>query len=137
MLLVSAAVVLGFALAGSPMTARLRRLDEKRVADLRAIHQALQRMVTKRDNNTNTVTLIRELPKSLEEVAEHTKTQEAGRQLDLADPQTGEKYLYTVTGDKTYELSATFSLAREKQQTLFWNHPAGQHTYRFNAESPP
>jgi hypothetical protein len=136
-LLVGGAVSLGFAQAGSPMTARLRRLDEKRVENLRTVHQALQRMVTQRDNNTDTVTLIRELPKSLDEVVEYTRTKEAGRKLDMEDPTTGEKYLYTTTGDKTYELSATFSLPREKKQTLFWNHPAGPHTYTFNAESPP
>jgi hypothetical protein len=94
-------------------------------------------MITKTDSNTKKVILDRELPKSLVEVAEYTKTKETGRKLDLEDPQTGEKYLYTITGDKTYELSATFSLAREKKQTLFWNHPAGRHSFKFNAESPP
>lgn len=135
--LVTTAVVLGFTLAGSPETARLRRLDEKRVEDLRAIHQALQRMTTKRDENTKTVTMIRALPETLEEVAEYARTKETGRKLDLVDPQTGEKYGYAITGDKTYELSATFALAREKKQTMFWNHPAGGYTFKFHAESPP
>lgn len=136
-LLVVGSVVLGFAQAGSPLTARLRRLDEKRVEDLRAIHQALQRMVTQRDNNTGTVTLNRELPKSLEEVAEYTLTNEVGRKLDLQDPESREDYVYKVTGEKAYELSATFSLPREKKQSLFWNHPAGQHSFQFHADSPP
>jgi hypothetical protein len=136
-LLVCGSVALGFAMAGSPVTARLRKLDEKRVEDLRAVHQALQRMVTKTDSDTKKLALDRELPKSLVEVAEYAKTKETGRKLDLEDPQTGEKYVYTVTGDKTYELSAIFSLPREKRQMLFWNHPAGQHSFKFNAESPP
>lgn len=135
--LVATAVVLGFTLAGSPETARLHRLDEKRIEDLRAIHQALQPMVTKRHENTKTVSMARALPKTLEEVAEFTRTKEAGHKLNLADPQTGEEYLYTVTSDKTYELSATFALVREKKQTMFWNHPKGKYTFKFNAESPP
>jgi hypothetical protein len=137
LLFVTGSVVLGFAMAGSPVSARLQRLDEKRVADLRAIHRTIQEMATKTDKNTNTVQVFRSLPKTLDEVAAYQATREAGRRLDLVDPQTGEKYAYTVTGDKTYELSATFVLAREKKRDLFWNHPAGKHCFKFNAESPP
>ena len=137
LLLVTGSVVLGFALAGSPFTARLRQLDEKRVEDLRAIHRTIQEMATKTDKNTNTVTVVRPLPRTLAEVAEYQGTKQGGRRLDLADPQTAEKYTYTITGDKTYEMSATFVLAREKKRDLFWNHPAGRHGFKFNAESPP
>jgi len=137
LLLVTGSVVLGFAMAGSPFSARLRRLDEKRVEDLRAIHRTIQEMATKTDKNTNTVKVIRPLPKTLDEVADYQRTREAGRRLDLVDPQTGEKYAYAVTDDKTYELCATFELAREKKRDLFWNHPAGKHCFEFNAESPP
>lgn len=137
LLLVTGSVVLGFAMAGSPFSARLRRLDEKRIEDLRAIHRTIQQIATQTDKNTNTVTLIRSLPKTLDEVAEYQRTREAGRRLDLADPRTGERYAYAVTGEKTYELCATFQLAREKKRDLFWNHPAGKHCFNFHAESPP
>lgn len=136
-LLVVGSVALGFAMAGSPFSARLRRLDEKRVDDLRAIHRAIQQMTTKTDKNTSTVTVIRPLPKTLDEVADYQKKREAGRRLDLADPQTGERYGYTVTGDTTYQLCATFKLARQHKRDLFWNHPAGRHCYKFDAQSPP
>lgn len=136
-ILMATSVGLGFEMAGSPFSARLRRLDEKRVEDLRAIDHALQQMVTKPDLNTNTVTVVRALPKALEEIAEYENTRQTGRKLEVADPETGEKYGYTVTGDKTYELSATFDVAREGKQNLFWNHPAGNHIFKFNAESPP
>ena len=86
---------------------------------------------------TKTVTVIRILPKTLDEVAAFQRTKEAGRKLDLVDPQTGAKYAYTVTGDKTYELCAGFGLAREMKRDLFWNHPAGQHCFKFDAGSPP
>jgi uncharacterized protein DUF5671 len=137
LLVVATAVVAGFDMAGSPFSARLRHLDETRVKDLRAIHDTVQQMVTKPDRNTDTVTAIRALPKTLEDVAEFQRTRQTGRKLDIADPETGDKYGYTVTGDKTYELSATFELPREKKQDLFWNHPAGKHVFKFNVESPP
>jgi hypothetical protein len=136
-LIVTGSVVLGFALAGSPFSARLRRLDEKRVEDLRAIHRAIQAMVAQKDDRLNTWKAIRPLPKTLDEVAEYQRTREGRRRLDLIDPQTGEKYTYTVTGGTTYELCATFSLAREKKRDLVWNHPAGKHCYKFDVESPP
>ena len=136
-LLVAGAMVLGFSLAGSPFTARQRRLDTKRVEDLRAIHHTIQEMATQTDKNTSTVRLVRELPKTLDDVAAYQKTKQGGRRLDLGDPQTGVKYVYTVTGEKTYELGATFELAREEKRDLFWNHPAGRHGFRFSAESPP
>jgi hypothetical protein len=136
-LLIAGSVVLGFAMAGSPFKARHQRLDEKRVEDLRAIHRTIQRMVTKTDITTNTVTVIRALPKTLDEVAGYQATKEAGRRLDVIDPQTGERYTYTVTGEKTYELCATFALPRDKKRDLFWNHRAGSHCYQFSVESPP
>lgn len=137
LLVVAGAIALGFAFAGSPLTARQYRMDERRVADLRAIHRTIQEMATKTDKNTNTVQVIGPLPKNLHEVAEYKATRAGGRRLDLVDPQTGEDYAYTVTGDKTYELCATFELARERTQDLFWNHAAGKHCFKFNAQSPP
>lgn len=62
---------------------------------------------------------------------------DVGRNLDLQDPESREDYVYKVTGEKAYELSATFRLPREKKQSLFWNHPAGQHSFQFHADSPP
>ncbi|MCP6726154.1 hypothetical protein NL526_29270, partial [Klebsiella pneumoniae] len=82
-------------------------------------------MTTKRVNNDVIVT--RPLPKTLEEVADFQRTRQSVMALNLSDPDTGEKYVYTVTGDKTYELSARFALEREKKHDLFWNHRAGKH----------
>ena len=110
-------------------------MDEKRVADLRAIHTAIQTMTTKRVNNDVIVT--RPLPKTLEEVAEFQQTRQAGFALNLSDPDTGDKYGYTLTGENTYELSVQFALERDKKRNLFWNHPAGKHGFKFNAQLPP
>jgi hypothetical protein len=59
------------------------------------------------------------------------------RELNLADPDTGEPYAYHVTGETSYELSAQFALQRDKTQDPFWNHPAGRHGYTFKLQSPP
>jgi hypothetical protein len=135
LVIVAGSLGLGFTMAGSPFTARLQRLDEKRVNDLRAIHRVIQQMVTKVENGS--VKFVQPLPKSLEEVAEYQRTRESGAALDLNDPTTGEKYDYRATGEKTYELCATFEFARDRKYDLFWNHPAGRHCFKFNAESPP
>ena len=135
LVIVAGSLGLGFTMAGSPFTARLQRLDEKRVNDLRGIHRVIQQMVTKVEYGS--VKFVQPLPKSLEEVAEYQRTRESGAALDLSDPTTGEKYDYRATGEKTYELCATFEFARDRKYDLFWNHPAGRHCFKFNAESPP
>lgn len=136
-LLIAGSVTLGFAMAGSPVTARLHRLDEKRVEDLRAIHRDILAMTTRRRGDNGTLEMTRALPKTLEEIAEFQAGKEAGHRLDLVDPETGEQYAYTVTGETTYELCATFRFSRDKKHDMFWNHPEGKHCYQFNTLSPP
>ena len=135
-LLGAGALFQGFALAGSPQMARLRRLDERRVDELQAIHHALQKMVTTTDKD-NVIKLKTPLPPSLAELAAFQGTQEYAQKLSLSDPQTGEPYAYTVTGEAGYELCATFSLVRDRKYELFWNHPAGKHCFTFGARHPP
>ena len=122
-------------MAGSPFSARLVRLDERRLTDLREIHQAIQQLTTERKQDT--FTMIRPLPTNLEEVAAFRRTQQSGRELSLLDPQTGDAYQYRSTGEKSYELCSTFNADRKKTFDLFWNRPAGKHCYSFKAESPP
>jgi hypothetical protein len=132
---VSGAIVLGFSLAGSPITARQHKMDEKRVDDLRAIQGVIQQMTTKRVNGEIQVTRL--LPKTLEKVAEYQQQRQGALALNLSDPDTGVKYVYAVTGEHTYELSANFALARDNQHDLFWNHAAGKHSFKVNLVSPP
>ena len=131
------AVVLGFALAGSPFTARLRRMDERRLADLKLIRETIQEMTTRRDYNFSTWVPTRPLPTSLDEVAEYRKTRQYGRALTVVDPTSGAQYSYRVTGDTKYELCAEFDLERDLRRELFWNHPAGKHCFAFDTLSPP
>jgi hypothetical protein len=49
----------------------------------------------------------------------------------IHDPATGETYEYRVTGDKTYELCATFDREDERPTQVqpherFWTHGAGR-----------
>lgn len=136
LVIVLGAASLGFVMAGSPFSARLVRLDERRVTDLREIHQAIQQMMTKREADS-TLTMIRSLPATLEEVAEFRRTKQSGRELSLLDPQTGDAYPYRVVDEKSYELCSAFTAERKKTYDLFWNHPAGKHCYSFKVESPP
>lgn len=133
--IVIGAAALGFVMAGSPFAARLARLDERRVSDLREIHYALQQMTTELKDHKRV--LSRPLPSSLEEVAAFRRSQQYGRTLSLSDPETGVAYDYRVTGEKTYELCATFTIERKKTDTLFWNHPASKHCFSFNVETQP
>lgn len=127
---VVATVAWGFVLTGSPKTRRLQRLDEQRLGDLRRIQAEIQLLV--RDPDDADV-LRRPLPKSLEEAAELARQ----RRLNLHDPETGEPYGYALRGDTVYELSATFALPRDLDYDVFWNHPAGKHTFRIDALDPP
>lgn len=133
--IVVGAATLGFVMAGSPFSARLARLDDRRVADLREIHQAIQQMTTERKQDAWVT--VRPLPTTLEDVAAFRRTKQSGRELSLLDPQSGAAYEFRVTGEKSYDLCGTFTFERKKTYELFWNHPAGKHCYSFNTESPP
>lgn len=133
--IVVGAASLGFVMAGSPVSARLVRLDDRRVADLREIHQAIQQMTTERKQDAWVT--VHPLPTTLEDVAAFRRTKQSGRELSLLDPQSGAAYEFRVTGEKSYELCGTFTAERKKTYELFWNHPAGKHCYSFNTESPP
>jgi hypothetical protein len=134
-LIVGGALVLGFLLAGSPFAARDQRLDDKRIADLRAIHNAIQDMSTQRVNGAIKAT--RPLPENLDQVAEFQLGRQSVNALNLTDPVTGDRYGYQATGPDTYDLTAQFALDRERVQSPFWNHRAGNHTFKFNRLSPP
>ena len=51
--------------------------------------------------------------------------------------ETGEPYEYRVLGPSKYELCATFSMARDADHGVFWNHPAGRHCWTIDVGDPP
>lgn len=127
---VLAAIVWGVALVGSPATARLQRFDYQRLADLRTVSREVQRLCQDPDIKD---ALKRPLPATLDELATIARSE----RINLTDPETGERYSYTIVDSTTYELCATFSLTRDSDQAVFWNHPAGRHCFTVNALDPP
>lgn len=127
-LLVGLAIVFGFLMVESPFKARLRRFDERRIADLREIESAIQRQVVEVVDGRKR-RLKRPLPQDLDELAKIVREKEYRRELNLNDPQSGEKYGYAVKGQSSYELCAEFSLDNRGEYEGEWNHPAGKHCF--------
>ena len=129
-IVVVVAIVWGIVLAGSPQTARLQRFDRQRQNDLKTIFREVQSLCHDPDIKDK---LKRELPTSLDELAALARTE----RINLIDPETGERYSYTVKDETTYELCATFSLERDSDFEVFWNHPSGRHCFTIDALDPP
>lgn len=117
------------ALLGSPLEARLRRLDEQRVADLRQI----QRNVEQFHRRTG------RLPGTLHELKDDPGTFVA----DLADPVTSAPYGYEPSGERTYRLSATFDRPSvddsepEWMRDGFFRHDAGPKAFEITVPDRP
>lgn len=129
-LVVVVAIAWGAVLIGSPGTARLQRLDEQRLADLQTISREIQSLCQDPDIKDG---LKRPLPESLDELADLARTE----RIRLVDPETGRRYDYDVRDATTYVLGAEFSLARDSDTDVFWNHPAGRHRFLVDALDPP
>ena len=127
-LLVGLAVVVGFLMVESPFKARLRRFDERRIADLREIEGAIQRQVVEIGEDQKR-RLKRPLPQDLEELAKIVREKEYRRELNLCDPQSGERSGYAVKGKSSYEICTEFSLDNRDEYEGGWNHPAGKHCF--------
>ncbi len=124
------AVVWGVAMVGSPGTTRLQRFDLQRLNDLETIFREIQSLCRDPDIKDE---LKRLLPETLEELAALARHE----RISLTDPETGQPYVYTVKDGTTYELCATFSLERESDVEVFWNHPSGRHCFTVDALDPP
>lgn len=129
-IVVVAAIIWGMALVGSPGTARIRRFDQQRLNDLQTIFREVQSLCQDADIKDR---LKRPLPRTLEELAELARSE----RINLADPETGQRYVYTVKNETTYELCATFSSEHNSDVQVFWNHPSGKHCFSVNALDPP
>ena len=120
---------------GSPQGERRRKLDERRLEQLRSIEGAIDRIVRGPHDERpaeGPAPMRRPLPATLEEVrAEALPDRPA-----ITDPATAEPYVYRVTGEATYELCATFDRARDEDDDVRWNHPAGAHCFAIDVMSP-
>ena len=124
------AVVWGFVLVGSPGTTRLQRFDQQRLNDLQTIFREIQSLCRDPDIKDE---LKRPLPATLDQLA----TLARHERINLGDAETGQRYGYTVKDGTTYVLSATFSLERDSDVEVFWNHPSGEHFFTVDALDPP
>ena len=109
LVVVAAAVTGGLWLTGSPAEARLVRLDDRRIEDLRRISNLVD-VYWRRH---------RRLPGSLAEVGSEPGA--AGR-----DPITDQPYEFRATGARQYELCAVFDRKSVKPEWSSWSHGAGR-----------
>ncbi len=130
-IVVIAAVVWGFVVAGTPDERRQDKLDERRLTDLRAIVREMQTYVMRSEGPQPR--LKRGLPRTLDELQEAV----TGTRLSLNDPDTGQPYEYKPLEWNTYQLCATFDRVRELHLRVFWNHPAGRHCFTIDVMDPP
>jgi len=124
---VTVSVVVGLVLVGSPSEERARKLDERRVDDLRRLSTAVDLYRSRRGS----------LPASLTEASRET-----GDAQTEGDPVTGRPYPYQVVGADTYELCAGFQRSsgnaegdRRNGEPAFWAHAAGQQCFRLKPQN--
>ena len=120
---VIAAVVGGLFILGSPTEERARRIDRRRVADLRAIVAATDLYWTRHSR----------LPASLDNL-----TAEPGVTISTGDPESSEIYGYQPLDSARYEVCANFD--RESDETSWdpkrnlWSHGSGRQCFQLEAE---
>jgi len=126
--LILATVLSGFVIIGSPSEQRMRRFDERRVSDLSTLqYQIIAYWSSKND-----------LPVGLEEL-----NSAVTGYTPPVDPETGSSYEYSVKGENSFELCATFALASDPNDPSApdyyygyygskvenWDHEAGRHCF--------
>ena len=121
---VTAAVIAGIYLLGSPSEERARRLDERRVQDLSGISQAIDVYWTRQSN----------VPSSLDQLRSET-----GANITVTDPLTNAPYEFRLLEEGKYELCASFEGdSRESEGRFgagFWTHRAGRQCFQRGASS--
>ena len=124
-LAVIAAVVAGMLVLGSPASQRARRLDQRRVEDLRGAAAGVDLYWTRNAR----------LPSSLDELPSELGSAPAPR-----DPVSGQPYEYAVRDDRRYQLCATFErdsstdIDTYRPRDEFWTHPAARHCFDLEAK---
>lgn len=117
-------VVVGLTLIRSPGEERERRVDDRRVSELRSIAAAVDLYWTREGR----------LPASLDEL----RAAQLGG-LHYEDPETLRPYGYRILGEKGYELCAEFARNpaqdRRRPQGDFWAHGAGRQCFRLEAKT--
>ena len=113
--------------AGTPASARQQAIDRTREQHLARIADKIDVFWTREGR----------LPSDLPEL-----DQTRGIQLQsITDPESGEMYAYTITGESAYELCAVFESSSTRstersgqRRATFWKHPAGRHCFSIEAQ---
>ena len=116
---VAAAVAAGIVLIGPPGEERTRRLDERRVQDLRQISWSTYLYHTRHQR----------LPASLAALSE-----EPGLTFESRDSVTDETYGYSVLEPARYQLCAVFDRESTEGRSDFWSHGEGRQCYTLKAD---
>lgn len=146
-LMVTAVVVVGLYVAGSPAKERNRQLDEQRVNELQQIANAIDAAYDREAR----------LPETLDELKAGAK--EYYYVQSIVDPKTNEPYEYLVTGATTYDLCAVFDDVTQQRDQYGrlapapaarpmetgavypgyrdWTHGAGRHCYSIDVDDRP
>lgn len=101
--IVTATLVIGLIVAGSPHTARLARFDQKRTGDLSQLQWGIIQFWQAKGR----------LPDTLEDLRDDVRMSNLP-----ADPQIGNMYEYQKMGTTTFSLCANFSLVSEKMNNI-------------------
>ncbi|MGA8277030.1 MAG: hypothetical protein WB784_02375 [Rhodanobacteraceae bacterium] len=121
---VAASVLGGLFLLGSPEKARERGLDARRIADIRAIANAVDLYWTRQGR----------LPASLADLSH-----EQGIRVNPLDPETKRPYGYRVLGESRYELCAEFASKAAQEGYIapsdFWAHGTGTQCFRLEPKA--
>lgn len=115
--LLAAALLLAVRVMDPPAEVRSRRLDDRRVEDLRRISSEVRVFHARRSA----------LPASLDDLAGEGLTA-----FERRDPEHGTTYGYRVIGSSDYELCATFSAGQPDSapwRDLAWAHRAGRQCF--------
>ena len=126
---VLASVIGGFYAAGSPMDARAAGLDDRRQTELEKIAEGVDTHYRVRG----------ELPATLAALSQLRQA----RVTAITDPATGFPYEYRTTGERTFELCATFvteeareddaRMSRSELKQRYWTHTVGRNCYTLEA----
>jgi len=119
---VLAGVLVGVYLAGSPAEARLRRMDERRIADLREVHYSINVYWTR----------FGRLPLALDSLPPASEGS-----FRYRDPASGEAYIYLPSADSAYQLCADFARISSEDGRAprddAWQHGAGRQCFQLVA----
>lgn len=114
---VLATVSTAILVTGTPSERRAAKLDERRIADLQRLAQAIDAVAQSEGT----------LPADLAAV-----TQKPGRRLAGADPVTALAYEYVPKDDETYRLCAVFvtdTATTPTRADVEWDHGSGRHCF--------